>query len=116
MEAEPADPRGAAGVESLDMMEEWLEFPSKYEVEYMKKISSRESDFSPTYANDNFNELIFTSTREGSTGKKTEESTDISDVDVNMPAVPASGKTLVSSLLYTATRWLVYIQYYLNNL
>lgn len=75
-EAEPDDPRGPAGVESIAMIEEWLEFPSKYEVEYMKKISSRESDFSPTYANDNFNELIFTSTREGSTGKKMDEWTD----------------------------------------
>jgi peptidoglycan-associated lipoprotein len=75
-EAVPEDSRGASGVESLAMIEEWLEFPSKYEVEYMKKISSRQSDFSPTYANDNFNELIFTSTREGASGKKTDEWTD----------------------------------------
>lgn len=74
--AVPDDPRGAAGIESLDMMEEWLEYPSKYEIEYMKKMSSRESDFCPTYSNDNFNELIFTSTREGATGKKTDEWTD----------------------------------------
>ena len=75
-EAEPDDPRGAAGLTSISMIEEWLEYPSKYEVEYLKKISSRESDFCPTYANDNFNELIFTSSREGSTGKKTDEWTD----------------------------------------
>ena len=75
-EAVPEDPRGFAGVESIGMIEEWLEFPSKYEVEYLKKISSRQSDFSPTYANDNFNELIFTSTREGATGKNTDEWTD----------------------------------------
>ncbi len=75
-EAQPEDPRGPNGVASIGMMEEWLEFPSKYEVEYIKKINSRESDFSPTYANDNFNELIFTSTREGAKGKKTDEWTD----------------------------------------
>lgn len=75
-EAVPDDPRGQAGIESISMIEEWLEYPSKYEVEYMKKISGRQSDFSPTYANDNFNELIFTSSREGSTGKKTDEWTD----------------------------------------
>jgi len=75
-EAEPDDPRGAAGAESIGMIEEWLEFPSKYEVEYLKKISSRQSDFSPTYASDNFNELIFTSTREGAKGKNTDEWTD----------------------------------------
>jgi len=75
-EAVPDDPRGPAGVESIGMIEEWLEFPSKYEVEYLKKISTRQSDFCPTYASDNFNELIFTSTREGATGKKTDEWTD----------------------------------------
>ncbi|MEN8225147.1 MAG: OmpA family protein [Bacteroidota bacterium] len=75
-EAVPDDPRGAAGIESVGMIEEWLEFPSKYEVEYLKKISSKQSDFSPTYANDNFNELIFTSTREGARGKNTDEWTD----------------------------------------
>ncbi|HSG68015.1 MAG TPA: tetratricopeptide repeat protein, partial [Bacteroidales bacterium] len=75
-DAVPEDPRGPDGVASIGMIEEWLEFPSKYEIEYVKKINSRESDFSPTYSNDNFNELIFTSTREGSTGKKTDEWTD----------------------------------------
>ncbi len=64
------------------MIEEWLEYPSKYEVEYIKKINSRQSDFSPTYASDNFNELIFTSTREGSTGKKTDEWTDMNFSDL----------------------------------
>lgn len=80
-EAVPDDPRGPAGVESISLIQEWLEYPSKYEVEYIKKISSRQSDFSPTYANDNFNELIFTSTREGSTGKKTDEWTDMNFSD-----------------------------------
>lgn len=75
-DAEPLDSRGQAGLESLAMIEEWLEFPSKYEVEYIKKINSRQSDFCPTYANDNFNELIFTSTREGAKGKNTDEWTD----------------------------------------
>ncbi|MCK4568766.1 MAG: OmpA family protein [Bacteroidales bacterium] len=81
-EAMPDDPRGPAGVESVAMIEEWLEYPSKYEVEYIKKINSRQSDFCPTYASDNFNELIFTSTREGSTGKKTDEWTDMNFSDL----------------------------------
>jgi peptidoglycan-associated lipoprotein len=75
-EAVPDDPRGPAGIIALDLIEQWLEYPSKYEVEYIKKINSRQSDFSPTWSNDNFNEIIFTSTREGSTGKNTDEWTD----------------------------------------
>ncbi len=81
-EAAPEDPRGPAGAESIPLIQEWLEYPSKYEVEYIKKISSRQSDFSPTWANDNFNELIFTSTREGALGKKTDEWTDMNFSDL----------------------------------
>ena len=69
-------------MESLERIEEWLEYPSKYEVEYVKKISSRQSDFCPTYSNDNFNELIFTSTREGAMGKNTDEWTDMNFSDL----------------------------------
>ncbi len=72
----PEDPRGPNGIKSCEMIIEWLENPSKHDVEYIKKLSSREADFAPTYANDNFNALIFTSSREGSTGKATDEWTD----------------------------------------
>ncbi|RLD81914.1 MAG: hypothetical protein DRJ15_03040 [Bacteroidetes bacterium] len=81
-EVAPEDPRGPAGAESIALIEEWLEYPSKYEVEYIKKISSRQSDFSPTWSNDNYNELIFTSTREGALGKKTDEWTDMNFSDL----------------------------------
>jgi peptidoglycan-associated lipoprotein len=91
-EAVPDDPRGAAGAESVAMIEEWLEYPSKYEVEYIKKINSRESDFCPTYASDNFNELIFTSTREGATGKKTDEWTDMNFSDLFTTRIDRKGE------------------------
>jgi peptidoglycan-associated lipoprotein len=98
-EAVPDDPRGAAGIVSLNMMEEWLEYPSKYEIEYMKKISSRESDFSPAYSNDNFNEIIFTSTREGATGKKTDEWTDQNFSDLFITRIDRKGEWSEPALL-----------------
>lgn len=69
----PEDPRGKNGAESTALIEEWLENPSKYEVTNVKKINSREADFAPAYTTDNYNEIVFTSTREGATGKETDQ-------------------------------------------
>ncbi len=69
----PDDPRGKKGAEATELIPEWIENPSKYEVTNVKKINSRESDFAPTFTSDNYNELIFTSSREGSTGKETDQ-------------------------------------------
>jgi len=68
----PDDPRGKKGAEAAKLIPEWIDNPSKYEVTNVKKINSRESDFAPTFTSDNYNELIFTSSREGSTGKETD--------------------------------------------
>ncbi len=69
----PEDPRGVKGAETAALIEEWLENPSKYEVTNVKKINSREADFAPAYTTDNYNEIVFTSTREGATGKETDQ-------------------------------------------
>ncbi len=69
----PDDPRGPAGAETTALIEEWIANPSKYEITNVKKINSREADFAPAYTSDNYNEIAFTSTRDGSTGKETDE-------------------------------------------
>ncbi|MBT3174158.1 MAG: OmpA family protein [Lentimicrobiaceae bacterium] len=69
----PEDPRGVNGAESTALIEEWIANPSKYEVTNVKKINSREADFAPAYTTDNYNEIVFTSTREGATGKETDK-------------------------------------------
>ena len=71
-ERAPEDPRGRIGAETSALVEEWLENPSKYEVTNIKKINSREADYAPAYTTDNYNEIVFTSTREGATGKETD--------------------------------------------
>jgi len=68
----PEDVRGRKGAETTALIEQWIENPSKYEVTNIKKINSREADFAPSYTTDNFNEIVFTSTREGATGKETD--------------------------------------------
>jgi len=78
----PDDPRGLNGALSCDFIQEWIDNPSKYEIEYIKKLNSRDSDFAPCYASSNFNDLIFTSTRESSTGKGKDEWTDMAFSDL----------------------------------
>ena len=73
----PDDPRGPNGVVSCELIPAWIENPSKYEISEEKGLNSRESDFAPTYMNENYNALIFTSTREGAKGKETDEWTDM---------------------------------------
>jgi len=69
-EAMPDDPRGKLGAKTSAMVKEWMENRSKYELTQLKKINSRESDFGAVYASPNFNEIIFTSSRENATGKE----------------------------------------------
>jgi peptidoglycan-associated lipoprotein len=65
----PDDPRGPNGVQSTRMVKEWIENPTKYTVTNLKKINSKSDDFAAAYSDKFYNALIFTSTREGSTGK-----------------------------------------------
>jgi peptidoglycan-associated lipoprotein len=78
----PEDPRGRKGAETAALIPEWLENPSKYEVTNVKKINSRESDFAPAFTTENYNEIVFTSNREGATGKETDKWTDQNFTDL----------------------------------
>ncbi|MCK9290277.1 MAG: OmpA family protein [Bacteroidales bacterium] len=75
-ERQPDDPRGRLGAETASLAAEWLENPSRFEVELLKKLNSRAADFAPAWASENYNEIIFTSTRDGSTGKEKDRWTD----------------------------------------
>lgn len=68
-ESVPDDPRGPNGVQSCTMVQEWIENPTKYSVDNIKKVNSKADDFAAAYSDRFFNAFIFTSTREGSTGK-----------------------------------------------
>jgi len=69
----PDDPRGENGIRSCKLTKDWKDNPSKYEVANQKKINSKYDDFSPCFYDQNFNSLIFTSSREGATGKESDE-------------------------------------------
>lgn len=68
----PTDPRGEIGVESTKKAKEWMEQPSRYQVDNMKDINSNTYDYAPAFTGKRKNEniLVFTSDREESVGKK----------------------------------------------
>ena len=68
----PDDPRGPLGVETTQLIEEWIENPSRYELTELSKVNSKNSDFGATWTSTNFNEIIFTSSRNGATGGEKE--------------------------------------------
>ncbi len=69
----PDDPRGDFGLESCRLAKEWMENPTPHVITNPGTINSKYSDFACTYSSDNYNSLIFTSDREGSTGKDIDE-------------------------------------------
>jgi peptidoglycan-associated lipoprotein len=58
------------GIESCNNIKGWQKNPSRFQVTNLKEINSPASDYSPTYAGLRDNEIFFTSTRKGATGKK----------------------------------------------
>jgi peptidoglycan-associated lipoprotein len=71
-EMRPKDPRTDDRIEACKIAPQWINNPTRHEVENEKKFNSSQSDWSPTWGNAKETELIFTSSREGSTGKQTD--------------------------------------------
>ncbi len=70
LDSVPGDKRALNGIASCRVATEWSKHPSRYKVENLKGINSRWGDFAATYVGVVENEIIFTSARDGATGKK----------------------------------------------
>jgi peptidoglycan-associated lipoprotein len=66
----PNDERALNGIESCKAAEEWIKNPSRYKITNLKEINSTYSDFAAAYPGVRDNEIYFTSSRKGVTGKK----------------------------------------------
>ena len=66
----PDDPRGFAALEDMQYIQEWLEYPSKYEVTRLKKLNSKAAEFGVSWISNNYNEIIFSSAREDGVSKE----------------------------------------------
>jgi peptidoglycan-associated lipoprotein len=71
----PSDAKADQEIRACELAQEWLRNPEAYKVEELKDINSKESDFSPAYARDDFGVIYFTSSRDGATGNKTHGAT-----------------------------------------
>lgn len=70
LELVPDDNRATKGLESCQLAIEWMENPTRYKIVNMYYFNSRQSDYGPAYAKDDYSQVVFTSSREGATGNK----------------------------------------------
>lgn len=66
----PDDPRGFAALNDIENIQKWIEAPTRYEVTRIKKLNSRATEFGVAWTSSNYNEIIFSSTREGGVTKE----------------------------------------------
>jgi peptidoglycan-associated lipoprotein len=88
----PSDPRGTSGVESCKLAVAWKKEPTKHQVSNVQPLNSKYDDFSPIFSKKNFNEVIFTSSREGAIGGGTDGWTGESFSDLYEAKVDKNGK------------------------
>ena len=69
LDSVPGNQMAINGIESSEKTEEWLKNPTRYKIENLKDVNSIWSDFAATYAGVRDNEIFFTSSRKGATGK-----------------------------------------------
>ena len=77
----PDDQRAIVGIESCKFAMEALENPSRYELVPFQHNTNQE-EYSPCFANKDYDELFFTSSRDGSLGKATDGFTGNSFTDI----------------------------------
>lgn len=88
----PTDIRGEKGVKSCQLSVDWEGQPTRYKVAIMPIVNSRFSDFSPAFANKEYTEIYFVSSRKGSTGTDIDERTGESFMDIYKTRIDKKGK------------------------
>ena len=80
----PQDPQGKTGVKSCELALKWIENPNGYKVVNMKFFNSRAGEYSPAFAKAEYDEVYFTSTRDGASGDKVHGGTGYNFSDIFM--------------------------------
>ena len=70
LDSVPGDKMAVNGIESSEKTKEWLNKPTRYKIENLKEINSSANDYAASYAGVHDNEIFFTSSRKGATGKQ----------------------------------------------
>ena len=88
----PDDPRGSDGILSCDFALQWMDQPTGYQVEELKFINSKFSDYGPAYSRGDFQELYFTSSRDETTGNSEHGGTGQGFADIFFSTMDKKGK------------------------
>jgi peptidoglycan-associated lipoprotein len=88
----PADPRPDQEIRACELATEWLRNPESYKLEDLKDVNSKDADFSPAYARDDFGVIYFTSSRDDAAGNKTHGATGQNFTDIFESRLDKKGK------------------------
>ena len=88
----PADARADLEIRACELAAEWLRNPESYKVDELKDINSKDADFSPAYARDDFGIIYFTSSRDDARGNKTHGATGQNFTDIFESRLDKKGK------------------------
>jgi peptidoglycan-associated lipoprotein len=78
----PGDPRTEQQIRACELAIEWQASPESYNVDELKEVNSRNSDFSPAFGRDDNGLLWFTSSRDDAQGNKEHGATGQSFTDI----------------------------------
>jgi peptidoglycan-associated lipoprotein len=68
-EVKPDDKRGLNGQKSCELALKWIDSPQRYKVDNMKDLNSKFDDGAPVYSGRKYDELIFSTYRQGAMGR-----------------------------------------------
>jgi len=88
----PSDKRAEDEIKSCELAQKWVDSPTRHKVENMGMINTKSEEFSPAFADKKNTSLYFTSTREGSTGAKTDGTTGDLSSDIFETKLGKDGK------------------------
>jgi len=88
----PNDKRADTSILSCSKAKDWTANPNRYIVEPMKAINSKENEFCPAYANDDYTLVYFTSSRESENSKKVNPSSGMIYTDIFSVKQDRTGK------------------------
>ncbi len=71
----PDDSKGENGAKACELAQKWKDTPTRYVVENMSLINTKDPDFAPTFADKKYNRLYITSMRPGGQGTEIDATT-----------------------------------------
>ena len=88
----PGDPRTEQEIRACELAMEWLSSPEAYKVEELREVNSKDSDFSPSFARDDYGLVWFTSSRDDAEGNKEHGATGQNFTDIFETRLDKKGK------------------------